>query len=55
LAKLVYRLPNDGSPDVDVVGINDGDELTASEALVIVLKSLVDHLDAVADRLDRLR
>ena len=55
MAKLVYRLRNDGSEDVDVVGINDGDDLTASEALVILLKTLASHLDTVASQLDHLR
>jgi hypothetical protein len=55
MARLVYRLRNDGSQDVDVVGINDGDDLTASEALVILLKTLAGHLDAVAENLDNLR
>jgi hypothetical protein len=55
MARLVYRLRNDGSEDVDVVGINDGDDLTASEALVILLKALAGHLDAVSENLDNLR
>ena len=55
LARLVYRRRNDGSEDVDVVGINDGDELTAAEALVILLKTLGTHLDTVAEQLDHLR
>jgi len=55
LARLVYRLRNDGSEDVDVVGINDGDDLTAAEALVILLKAVGAHLDVVADQLDHLR
>lgn len=55
MARLVYRLRNDGSGDVDVVGINDGDELSASEALVILLKTLATNLDTVATRLDHLR
>ena len=55
LARLVYRLRNDGTQDVDLVGINDGDDLTASEALVILLKALASNLDTVADQIDQLR
>jgi len=48
-------LRNDGTQDVDLVGINDGDDLTASEALVILLKALASNLDTVADQIDQLR
>jgi hypothetical protein len=40
---------------VDLVGLNDGDELTASEALVVLLKTLGANLDAIASQLDQLR
>jgi len=55
LARLVYRLRNDGGEDVEVVGLNDGDDLTAAEALVILLKALASNLDNVAEQLDQLR
>jgi hypothetical protein len=55
VARLVYRLRNDGRDDVDIVAINDGDDLTPSEALVILLKALAGNLDTVAEHLDQLR
>lgn len=54
LARLVCRLRNDGSQDVDVEGINDGDELAASEALIIVLKSVNAHLATIGEQLEDL-